>query len=225
MNSQHINSIKGPNIHIPLLVPFDATQRVHQCPHCNCFIDKQYADSPRKSYVKTGAFVKDIYFDRVADRSQNSSRTNSNSNKHSFLEGTNVYNLQRMPFPPVRALSPVNRATKVNIRFVSPQPPLINNFTMETRINNSEEPLKPKVLRKKCKTPASKEISRNTNKQGQTCAHSGYRQSFANTNKLHPNVSPRQNSPVAFEYTPIKPGINKNASKGRLETIELQTTE
>ena len=82
MNNQPINLLTAPNIHLPLYAPFNIAKRVHQCPHCNCSNDRQYADNPIKSYLKTENYVKNIYFDRVVDRSQNSSRTNSNSHKH-----------------------------------------------------------------------------------------------------------------------------------------------
>ena len=136
--------------------------------------------------------------------------------------------MQRIPFPSSRALSPTNRTPKVNIRFVSPQPTPIHNVILPTNktslINNSEEPIKPKVLNKKYKTPTHNNVNKNISSQGQTYAHSGSRHSFINTNRLNPNLSPKLTSPFVFEFTPIKSMINKNVEKERSEIMELKTT-
>jgi len=130
MNSQHPPSFITPYIHYPLNTSFNAAKRVHQCPNCHCLNDRQCA-YPKKVFYKNAEMygVKDIYFDRFKDRSQNSSRTNSSSNKQNLIETTNVFHPQTIPFSPLRTLSPTTRATKINIRFVSPQHIPINNFT------------------------------------------------------------------------------------------------
>lgn len=191
MNSQHVTSFTRPNIHYPQNPSFNTAMRMHQCPHCNCLNDRQCVYPSKIQKNNVGIYgTKDIYYDRLADRSQNSSRTNSSSNKQNLLETTKIFHPQKILFPPLRTLSPSIHATKVNIRFVSPQPIPINNFTFTT--SNSEEPPKPKVLNKRSKTPVRKETtSIYTNNQIQTQTFSPPRKSLINPNKMNETNSPR----------------------------------